>query len=124
MGKGGHEHNENSLRLPRRHAAAEAAEAAAPEATEAATAAPRRIARRRARYAVDARSRVPRAFQARPALPIYSRIMLARPRTLPTGFIAPYLPTEAAAKWPPSKKFPPPPCPWNLCGTCRRRRRG
>src|SRR5262249_5091152 len=34
----------------------------------------------------------PRAFQPRPPLPIYSRIMLARPRTLPTGFIAPCLP--------------------------------
>ena len=29
------------------------------------------------------------------ALPIYPRIMLARPRTLPTGFIAPCLPTKA-----------------------------
>jgi len=43
MGRLTHGH-ENSLHLPRRHAAAEAAEAAAPEATEAATAAPRRIA--------------------------------------------------------------------------------
>jgi len=76
LGKGGHEHNENSLHLPRRHAAAEAAEATAPEA----------------RYAVT-RDAVP--FQARPPLPIYSRIMLARPRTLPTGFIAPCLPTKA-----------------------------
>jgi bifunctional non-homologous end joining protein LigD len=37
----------------------------------------------------------PRAFQPRPPLPIYPRIMLARPRTLPTGFIAPCLPTKA-----------------------------
>jgi len=37
LGKGGHEYNKN---LPRRHAAAEAAEARAPEATEAATVAP------------------------------------------------------------------------------------
>ena len=88
MGKGGHEHNEN---LPRRHAAAEAAEAAAPEATEAATAASRGT-RTPSRYAVT-REAVP--FQARPPLPIYSRIMLARPRTLPTGFIAPCLPTKA-----------------------------
>src|SRR5690349_2936465 len=36
-----------------------------------------------------------RAFQPRPPLPIYPRIMLARPRTLPTGFIAPCLPTKA-----------------------------
>jgi bifunctional non-homologous end joining protein LigD len=28
-------------------------------------------------------------------LPIYANIMLARPRTLPTGFIAPCLPTKA-----------------------------
>ena len=84
MGKGGHEHN-----LPRRHAASEAAEAAAPEATEAATAAPRRIVRAPSRYAVT-REAVP--FQARPPLPIYSRIMLAHPRTLPAGFIAPCLP--------------------------------
>jgi bifunctional non-homologous end joining protein LigD len=28
-------------------------------------------------------------------LPIYAHIMLARPRTLPTGFIAPCLPTKA-----------------------------
>ena len=90
MGKG-HEHNKNSLHLPRRHAAAEAAEAATPEATEATTAAPRRVAR----YAVDARSRAPRAFQARPPSPSYSRIMLAPPRTLPIGFIAPCLPTKA-----------------------------
>src|SRR5215813_8440879 len=53
LGKGGYEHNENSLHLPRRHAAAaEAAEATAPEATEAATAAPCRIARKPLRYAV------------------------------------------------------------------------
>ena len=65
-----------------RHAAAEAAEATAPEATEAATAAPRRIAHTPSR-----------AFPARPPLPIYSR-MLARPRTLPSGFIAPCLPTK------------------------------
>jgi hypothetical protein len=37
----------------------------------------------------------PRAFQPRPPLPIYAHIMLARPRTLPTGFIAPCLPTKA-----------------------------
>jgi hypothetical protein len=80
LGKGGHEH---SLHLPRRHGAAEAAEAAAPEATEAATAAPCRIVRKPSR-----------AFQARPPLPIYSRSMLARPRTLPSGFIAPCLPTK------------------------------
>ena len=49
LGKGRHEH---SLHLPRRHAAAEAAEATAPEATEAATAAPCRIARKPLRYAV------------------------------------------------------------------------
>jgi hypothetical protein len=42
--KGGHEHNENSFHLPRRHVAAEATEAAAPEAAEASTAASRRIA--------------------------------------------------------------------------------
>ena len=36
----------------------------------------------------------PRAFQPRPPLPIYAHIMLARPRTLPTGFIAPCLPTK------------------------------
>jgi len=36
----------------------------------------------------------PRAFQPRPLLPIYAHIMLARPRTLPTGFIAPCLPTK------------------------------
>jgi len=36
----------------------------------------------------------PRAFQPRPPLPIYAHIMLARPRTLPTGFIAPCLPTD------------------------------
>jgi len=36
----------------------------------------------------------PRAFQPRPQLPIYAHIMLARPRTLPTGFIAPCLPTK------------------------------
>ena len=35
------------------------------------------------------------AFQPRPPLPIYTHIMLARPRTLPTGFIAPCLPTKA-----------------------------
>jgi ATP-dependent DNA ligase len=35
-----------------------------------------------------------RAFQLRPQLPIYAHIMLARPRTLPTGFIAPCLPTK------------------------------
>src|SRR5262249_58365415 len=52
LGKGGHEHNKN---LPRRHAAAEAAEATAPETTEAATTAARRIPRRHARYA----SRIP-----------------------------------------------------------------
>jgi hypothetical protein len=71
LGKGGHEHNEN---LPRRHAAAEAAEAAAPEATEAATAASRGT-RTPSRYAVT-REAVP--FQARPPLPIYSRIMRTR----------------------------------------------
>src|SRR5262249_54652728 len=71
------------------HAAAEAAEAAAPEAAKAATAAPRRIAR------TLTHGRTPRgAFQARPPLPIFPRIMLARPRTLPTGFIAPCLPTK------------------------------
>ena len=86
LGKGGHEHNENSLHLLHRHAAAEAAEATAPEATEAATAAPRRVTR----YAVM-RAAVP--FQARPSSPIYSR-MLVRPRTLPSGFIAPCLPTK------------------------------
>ena len=37
----------------------------------------------------------PRPFQPRPPLPIYAHIMLARPRTLPTGFIAPCLPTKA-----------------------------
>jgi bifunctional non-homologous end joining protein LigD len=37
----------------------------------------------------------PRAFQPQPPLPIYAHIMLARPRTLPTGFIAPCLPTNA-----------------------------
>ena len=68
MGKGGHEH------LPHRHAAAEAAEAA--------TAASRSIARTPSR-----------AFQARPSSSIYSR-MLAHPRTLPTGFIAPCLPIK------------------------------
>jgi hypothetical protein len=36
----------------------------------------------------------PRAFQPRPPLPIYAHIMLARPRTLPTGFGAPCLPTK------------------------------
>jgi ATP-dependent DNA ligase len=36
----------------------------------------------------------PRAFQSRPSLPIYAHVMLARPRTLPTGFIAPCLPTK------------------------------
>src|SRR5262249_35261778 len=36
-----------------------------------------------------------RAFQTRPPLPIYPDIMLARSRTLPTGFIAPCLPTKA-----------------------------
>src|SRR5215471_12998075 len=36
----------------------------------------------------------PRAFQPRPPLPIFPHIMLARPRTLPTGFIAPCLPTK------------------------------
>src|SRR5262249_58622696 len=36
----------------------------------------------------------PRAFQPRPPLPIYPHIILARPRTLPTGFIAPCLPTK------------------------------
>ena len=51
---------------------------------EAATAAPCRIVRKPSR-----------AFQARPALPIYCRNMLARPRTLPSGFIAPCLPTKA-----------------------------
>src|SRR6516165_1624415 len=56
---------------------------------------PGRVARRRARYALDARSRAPRAFQARSPLPIYPLIMLAHPRTLPTGFIAPCLPTKA-----------------------------
>jgi hypothetical protein len=36
-----------------------------------------------------------RAFQPQPpSLPIYAHIMLARPRTLPTGFIAPCLPTK------------------------------
>src|SRR5215471_7519803 len=35
------------------------------------------------------------AFQARSPSPIYSRIMLPRPRTLPSGFIAPCLPTKA-----------------------------
>ena len=50
---------------------------------------------RTARLRGDARGRTPRAFQARPPLPIYPRIMLARPRTLPTGFIAPCLPTKA-----------------------------
>jgi len=59
------------------------AEAAAPEATEAATAASRRIARA-----------LSRAFQSRPSMPIYCRSMLARPRTLPSGFIAPCFPTR------------------------------
>ena len=36
----------------------------------------------------------PRAFRSRPPLPIYAHVMLARPRTLPTGFIAPCLPTK------------------------------
>jgi hypothetical protein len=40
----GDDHDENALRLPRRHVAAAATKAAAPEATEAATAAPSRIA--------------------------------------------------------------------------------
>ena len=65
------------------HAAAATTEATTPKATEAATAAARRIARTPSR-----------AFQARPSSPIYSR-MLAHPRTLPTGFIAPCLPTKA-----------------------------
>jgi len=34
------------------------------------------------------------AFQPRPQLPIYTHIMLARPRTLPIGFIAPCLPIK------------------------------
>src|SRR5262249_21350530 len=48
-----------------------------------------RARRRRASEAVP-----PRAFQPRPPLPIFPHIMLARPRTLPTGFIAPCLPTK------------------------------
>ena len=36
----------------------------------------------------------PRAFQPRPPLLIYAHIMLARPRTLATGFFAPCLPTK------------------------------
>jgi ATP-dependent DNA ligase len=39
-------------------------------------------------------SHPPRGFQPQPPLPIYAHIMLARPRTLPTGFIAPCLPTK------------------------------
>src|SRR5262249_33217704 len=42
----------------------------------------------------DARPYPRGAFQARPPLPVYAHIMLARPRTLPTGFIAPCLPTK------------------------------
>ena len=34
------------------------------------------------------------AFQPRPPLPIYAHIMLARLRTLPTGFVSPCLPTK------------------------------
>jgi ATP-dependent DNA ligase len=47
------------------------------------------------RLAVAPASPPPRPFQPRPPLPIYVHIMLARPRTLPTGFIAPCLPTKA-----------------------------
>jgi len=64
-------------------AAAKATQAAAPEAAKAATAATRRIARM-LRTTVP-----PRGLPAGPPLPIYAHIMLARPRTLPTGFIAP-----------------------------------
>jgi hypothetical protein len=35
-----------------------------------------------------------RPFQTRPPLPVYAQIMLARARTLPTGFIAPCLPPD------------------------------
>src|SRR5262249_13128896 len=83
--RNGHEH---SLHLPRRYVAAEAAEAAAPEATEAATAAPRRIARRRVRYAVDARGPSRRGqrrlfipHHARP--PLYSSNWLRRSSEMP-----------------------------------------
>jgi len=46
-------------------------------------------------YAATRETVPPRAFQPWAPLPIYPRIMLARPRTLPTGFIAPCLPTKA-----------------------------
>jgi ATP dependent DNA ligase domain len=41
---------------------------------------------------VGARGRTPEG--PRPPVPIFPRIMLGRPRTLPTGFIAPCLPTK------------------------------
>jgi ATP-dependent DNA ligase len=49
---------------------------------------------KRARRPTASEARPPRAFQPRPPLPIYAHIMLAPPRTLPTGFIAPCLPAK------------------------------
>jgi len=70
------------------HAAPKATEAAAPEATEAATATSRRIAARQHTASEGPSSRSHRCL-------FMPHIMLARPRTLPTGFIAPCLPTRA-----------------------------
>src|SRR5262249_32116021 len=86
-GRGGHEHSLHLL--PRRRAAAEAAEAAAPEATEAATAAPSRVTRTPSR-----------AFQARSPLPIYCRSLLPRPAPCPGGLTARSPPTK-------TEKLPP-----------------
>ena len=53
--------------------------------------------------------RPPRAFQPRPPLPIYAHIMLARPRTLPTGFTR--ADGESAMTQKPKPRPPKPPGP-------------
>jgi hypothetical protein len=56
-----------------------------------------------------ARAVPPRAFQPRPLLPIYPHIMLARPRTLPTGFSR--ADGESAMTQKPKPRPPKPPGP-------------